>query len=182
MYYEPATQTVYDSIQDFRVTHLHTSFGQLDSESERNQFGLFTVKQNPPAFDSEFNMISPNGIVEVNGEYEMSYVITPRNMTDEERDARLLGRFTRALNEHMDTTAQQRRYDNRITCSLRAGYPSIFQQEGLAFATWMDACNATAYQIWAQVKAGQRPVPESVEAFIALLPAMEWPPSPIPQA
>lgn len=180
MYYEPTTQTVFDTIQDFRVVHLHTSYGLLDSEEERNACGLFTVKQQPPAFDTEFNTIAENGIVEVNGLYEMTYVITPRVMTDEERDARLLGRFTRALTEHMDNVAQQRRYDSRITCSLRAGYPSIFQQEGLVFATWMDACNAMAYQTWAEVKAGQRAVPESIEAFLALLPVIEWPPSPIP--
>ena len=83
--------------------------------------------------------------------------------------------FDAALVAHMDATARQRRYDNRLTCALRAGYPGPFQSEGIAFAGWMDQCNALAYQLLAEVVAGTRPLPESPQALIDLLPVMIWP-------
>lgn len=83
--------------------------------------------------------------------------------------------FDAALVAHLDATARERRYDNRITCALRAGYPGPFQAEGIAFASWMDQCNALAYQLLAEVVAGTRPMPDSPQALIDLMPAMEWP-------
>ena len=83
--------------------------------------------------------------------------------------------FDAALVAHLDATARERRYDNRITCALRAGYPGPFQAEGIAFAAWMDQCNALAYQLLAEVVAGTRPMPDSPQALIDLMPVMIWP-------
>lgn len=93
--------------------------------------------------------------------------------------AALESSLTDALNEHLNAVAGQRRYDNRFTCSLRAGYSGAFQAEGQAFAAWMDACNMAAYGIMAQCKLGLRPVPTESE-LIEEMPVMVWPPSPIP--
>ncbi len=38
--------------------------------------------------------------------------------------------FDAALTAHLDATAQAKRYDNRITCMVRAGFPGPFQAEG----------------------------------------------------
>jgi hypothetical protein len=83
--------------------------------------------------------------------------------------------FDRALTAHLDATAQARRYDNRITCMVRAGFPGPFQAEGVAFATWCDTCNSVAYELMAEVQAGVRPLPETTQALIDMLPVMEWP-------
>ena len=83
--------------------------------------------------------------------------------------------FDAALTRHLDATAQARRYDSRITCTLRAGYPGPFQAEGQAFALWMDACNLAAYTLLAEVQAGTRPLPENTQALIEALPPMVWP-------
>lgn len=83
--------------------------------------------------------------------------------------------FDAALVAHLDATARERRYDNRVTCALRAGYPGPFQAEGIAFAAWMDQCNALAYNLLAEVVAGTRPMPDSPQALIDLMPAMVWP-------
>ncbi len=79
------------------------------------------------------------------------------------------------MTQLFDTTAQARNYDSRITCALRAGYPGPFHDEGVAFATWMDAQNALAYTILAEVQKGNRAMPASVEAALALLEPMVWP-------
>ena len=83
--------------------------------------------------------------------------------------------FDAALVAHLDATARERRYDNRVTCALRAGYPGPFQAEGIAFAGWMDQCNALAYNLLAEVVAGTRPLPENPQALIDLMPPMVWP-------
>jgi len=80
-----------------------------------------------------------------------------------------------ALTAYFDSVAQSKRYDNRVTCALRAGYVGPFQAEGLAFAQWMDACNALGYQLLAEVQATTRPMPDTLADALALLPAMVWP-------
>ena len=85
-----------------------------------------------------------------------------------------LAQYTAGLDTHMDSIARTRRYDNRLSCSLRAGYAGPFQAEGLAFALWMDSCNVLGYQILAEVQAGTRAMP-TIEEFLQLLPAMVWP-------
>lgn len=74
-----------------------------------------------------------------------------------------------------DSTAQSKHYDNRITCALRAGYPGPFHDEGVAFATWMDNCNAQGYAMLAQVQAGTMAMPATVADALALLDPMVWP-------
>lgn len=85
-----------------------------------------------------------------------------------------LADYIAAMEGHYDATAQAHRYDNRITCALRAGYPGPFQAEGTAFAVWMDTCNAQGYQIMAEVDAGTRPQP-TLDELLALLPVLVWP-------
>lgn len=92
-----------------------------------------------------------------------------------ESDSALIASFDSALTEHLDSVAKEKRYDNRITCALRAGYQGPFQAEGQAFASWMDTCNALAYQIMSDVQSGKRIVPASAEAFLSEFPEMVWP-------
>lgn len=181
MYYEPSSEKFYNTVYDFRVDHRNTSYGELESEEERNAHGLYTLYQPLPEYDQELQEIVPDGVEFRDGQYYRKYLVQAKNLTAEDYAAVMLKRFTEALNKHLDDVAKQRRYDNRITCSLRAGYPGVFQAEGIAFAMWMDACNAAAYQIWADVRNGVRPIPVSIAAFLAELPTMEWPPSVIPQ-
>lgn len=83
--------------------------------------------------------------------------------------------FDAALTAHLDATAQQRRWESRITLAVRAGYPNAWQAEAIAFGTWMDTCNAMAYTLLAEVQAGTRPLPATTQALIDTLPAMVWP-------
>lgn len=86
----------------------------------------------------------------------------------------IIKQFDEALTAHLDKAAQSKRYDNRITCALRAGYMGPFQAEGQAFASWMDACNYQAYQVMSEVLSGTRNMP-TVQEFIDSLPEMVWP-------
>lgn len=181
MYYEPLSQKTYSSVYEFRLEHCDTSYGELQSEEERNIHGLYTLYQVMPLYDPDLQDAVDDGVEFRDNQYYRKFRVEQKNLSPEQYAAIMLNRFTTALNKHLDDVAKQRRYDSRVTCSLRAGYPGPFQAEGIAFATWMDACNAAAYQIWADVRNGVRTIPESVEAFIAELPVIEWPPSVIPQ-
>lgn len=86
----------------------------------------------------------------------------------------VIANLDRKLVAHMHERAAERRYDSIHTAALRAGYPGPFNAEGVAYATWMDACNAAAYQIMADVQSGQRAIP-SAAALIAEMPDLELP-------
>ena len=75
---------------------------------------------------------------------------------------------------YIDSVAQAKGYDSRITAALRAGYSNPWQAEGAAFGAWMDGCYTHCYQVETDVRAGLRPIPTLAE-IIAELPAMEWP-------
>ena len=79
-----------------------------------------------------------------------------------------------AVDKHIDTVAQAKGYDSRITAALRAGYENPWQVEGIAFGTWMDACYTYCYQVQQEVIAGTRPVP-TIQELISELPTMIWP-------
>ena len=82
--------------------------------------------------------------------------------------------YDRALTAHLDAEAQTHRYEDRISCSVRAGYVGPFQAEGIAFAQWMDACNVVGYTMLADFQAGNIPQPTIAE-MLAALPVMVWP-------
>lgn len=104
---------------------------------------------------------------------EAPYVIySPR--PPEEVTASLIRIYERELDDHMDRVAQQYRYDTRFTFALRAGYTGPYQDEGVAFASWMDQCNAQAYALLDQVLSQQVPLP-TIEEFIASLPTFTMP-------
>lgn len=94
----------------------------------------------------------------------------PEPLTVEQRIAALL----RHVDAHLNAGAATRRYDSIVTASLRAGYPGPFHDEGVAFATWMDATYARCYEILAQWEAGEIAEPTAAE-LIAMLPALGLP-------
>jgi hypothetical protein len=93
----------------------------------------------------------------------------PTPKTNEE----IIAELTSALEAHYDAIARERRYDNRFTCALRAGYTGPFQAEGIAFAQWMDTCNAYGHQVMNDCLSGTRVIPTAAE-LIAELPLMVW--------
>lgn len=82
--------------------------------------------------------------------------------------------YTAALDAHLESTVKSRGFDNRVTCTMRAGYPGPFQADGAAFGQWMDACYLAGRKVMADVMAGTRQIP-TTEAFLAELPPMVWP-------
>lgn len=85
--------------------------------------------------------------------------------------------YRRAIQAHVDKTANQRGYDSGVTCASYVGSTNeAWSEEALAFVAWRDAVWAHAYAELAKVEGGQREQPTIAE-IIDELPAMTWPAS-----
>ena len=83
--------------------------------------------------------------------------------------AEIIAQYESALDNHLDSVAQQYRYQDRFSFATRAGYVGHYQSEAIAFAQWMDSCNVQAFALLESVIAGEIEMP-SIEAFIGSLP------------
>lgn len=83
--------------------------------------------------------------------------------------------LTAAVQKHLDTTAQQRGYDNIVSaCSYAASTHTKYGPEGRACLAWREVCWDYCYQVLADVQAGIRAIPTTA-GLVAELPAMVWP-------
>lgn len=174
MFYYVMTGATFDSVADFQKNFKHTSFGDLSTEAGRIAMGLYTVHPQIPEYDPELQTVVPESVGFKDGKATQTYRVEQLPLSPEETIGILVRRYDAALTAHLDKVAAERRYDNRITCSLRAGYPGPYQAEGIAFATWMDTCLYAAYELLQKIQAGTAAIP-TVEEFIASLPVLQWP-------
>ena len=79
-----------------------------------------------------------------------------------------------AIDAYIDSVAQAKGYDSRITAALRAGYENPWQAEGIVFGQWMDSVYAYCQQVQVDALAGNRTIP-TAEELIAELPEIIWP-------
>lgn len=97
--------------------------------------------------------------------------------TPEEFIARREGEIVGMVQELIDSTAQQKRYDTGESCCSYVGDPDEeFNADAVAFQAWRGRCWRTCYNILNSVTAGTVP-PEDVtdEYVLERLPVMEWP-------
>lgn len=120
----------------------------------------------PPEVDA-LHITKQGSPVEVEGEWFEGWEIVEKSPSEVEAEYMLY------LEDYYDSVAQSKRYDNRFSFAIRAGYPSPFQQEAQTFASWMDNCNHQAYQILQAVLQGLRDIP-SKEELLQELPQIVW--------
>lgn len=177
MYIDKRTGNYPVTEQQIRLANPNTSFGVpfYPPEDYAVVFPVPRPEHNP--ITQVVKEVQP--VLTDKGHYEQRYVVEAlpddviaKNQADVLEQK--LKAFDTALTNLFDSTAQSRRYDNRISCMVRAGFPGPFQAEAIEFANWVDACNVFAYTVLAEVQAGVRPEPKSVEEFINLLPKIKW--------
>lgn len=84
--------------------------------------------------------------------------------------------FTAAVQNHLDLAAREWGYDSIISlCSYAADPNPVYSGEALAAVSWRGRVWQHCYDQLELIKTGQREEPESVESFIAELPAIERP-------
>lgn len=97
--------------------------------------------------------------------------------TPEEYIARRESEIVGMVQELIDSTANQKRYDTGESCCSYVGDPDEeFNADAVAFQAWRGRCWRTCYNILNSVKAGTV-APEDVtdEYVLDRLPVMEWP-------
>lgn len=97
-------------------------------------------------------------------------------LSPEEQEAQLKARFTAVVQEHMDTQAKAKGYDNLLSAVSYADEPEEpkYQQEGLAFRKWRSQVWRACYAKEARVKEGLDPIPTDAN-LIAELPPLVLP-------
>ena len=150
--------------------------------SEEPADGYETVLPTQPPLTGRLEKAVPGTPELIDGMWQQTWRIEP--LTDAEvaqvveaervNASHEVVRYNSVLEAHYDSTAQTKRYDNRLTCALRAGYPGPYQKEASAFALWMDTCNVLTYKTLADVVAGLVNKPSEGE-LISSLPLMVWP-------
>jgi len=105
----------------------------------------------------------------------------PRYRLDEVADpappALTPGDFQTAIDRHIEAVAAQRSYSSEVSlASYVASSIPQWQAEAMAFVEWRDAVWVYALAELAKVQGGQRETPATTAAFVAELPAIEWPP------
>ncbi len=91
---------------------------------------------------------------------------------DNEKLTKQVQDINNAIQNHLDTKAQEFKYDNMMSARSYAGYTNPFQAEAQALATWCADCWATAGTIQADVEAGNRAMP-TVDEVLAELPVYQ---------
>lgn len=100
-------------------------------------------------------------------------------LTAARAQANIINKFTDAIQQRLDDFARTRNYDGILSaCTYVTSTVPKFAAEGQYCVQARDATWATAYQILAQVQAGQRPMPATVADIEADLPALQWPEEP----
>lgn len=83
--------------------------------------------------------------------------------------------FRRAIQAHIDATAQARGYDSGVTCASYVGSTiPAWAAEAAAFVAWRDAVWAYAHGELAKVEIGERVQP-AVPEIMRELPSTDWP-------
>jgi hypothetical protein len=101
----------------------------------------------------------------------------PAEETRDEMIARRQAEIVNMVQNLIDETAQQKRYDDGLSCVSYVGDPDEeFNADAVAFQSWRGHCWRTCYNILNSVKAGTV-APEDVtdQYVIERLPVMEWP-------
>ena len=80
--------------------------------------------------------------------------------------------LTSAVQNHLDSAAKAKGYDNILSACSYAYSASAFGDEGRAFVIWRDAVWAYCYQVLADVEAGGRTIP-TPEELTTELPNLE---------
>lgn len=112
--------------------------------------------------------------------YAGVYYIKGHEKPAETRDEYIARRETEIVSmvqELIDSTANQKRYDTGESCCSYVGDPDEeFNADAVAFQAWRGRCWRTCYNILNSVKAGTV-APEDVtdEYVLERLPVMEWP-------
>lgn len=114
----------------------------------------------------DMTISNPSVVIEETGEI-MPYIEPP---SPEEIKKRRISRVERAVQRMLDDKAREYGYDNILSACSYAGCDNHFMAEGQAFTMWRGAVWKYCYDQLADIEAGNRSEPASIEEFLSELP------------
>jgi len=163
------------SKRQFLQDNPDTSFPKDISDDLLAAWSVYPVRSaDDPTFDElTQKLVNPEFPEFINDEWVYTKQVV--DLTNEEIIAakqRTLQRYTQAVQNHLDTTAQDMGYDGILSlCSYATSTHAKFSVEGQAGVQWRDACWDYTSQVLADVENGVRPMP-TIDELIAELPVM----------
>lgn len=168
-FYEPSTGRTFATVGDIRLAYPHTSFGELDTEDERNAFGLYRILDVRPEHDARTQVLVEIEPAVIDGMLHRQWRVDPAPVEH------VIASVQAAVQKRLDDFARTRNYDGILSAATYATSSVLkFAAEGQYAVQARDASWAACYQVMADVQAGRRSMP-SVEQVLAELPALEWP-------
>lgn len=115
-------------------------------------------------------------VIQIEGRWELRDVVDPLPTPEPEPSPEeIAAGFTAAIQMRLDNFARTRNYDGILSaCTYATSTVPKFQAEAQTCVNLRDATWAAAYEILAQVQAGQRPMPATIEDIEDDLPALAW--------
>jgi hypothetical protein len=146
----------------------------INDEKTAVENGFYPLSMSQPEYNKLTQRVVDKGTVIDNGVAYVDWEITPLSL--ETMKVNLVNQFNSDAVKYMDKVAQAKGYDNRIACSMRAGFDGPFKAEGQAFAIWMDTCFATMYLVMERAEKGEIPIPTTFNELLQHLPTPPWNP------
>jgi hypothetical protein len=149
------------TLHEIRRLHPNVS---IPADADLSSLGYTTLISTPKPGPDPWHTVTPG--IPLNG-YE-TWVQVP------DTSEKIVGILEKELERFLDSTAKIKKYDSRITCAMRAGYPGVYQEECQAFSIWMDECYRSSYTLFEDILSGAI-TPPTKEDYISNLPPFTWP-------
>lgn len=137
MYYEPSSGREFASTYAFRLAYPDTSFGDLDTEAERNAVGLFTLGEHAPAYNPFTHRLEPAGVVQQGGAWVRGWNIVQHD-ADTLR-ANLLAQLTGEYERRMQIIAAAYPPAERESWPVQTSEARALLADAQALTPWIDA-------------------------------------------
>ena len=166
------------SIGMLRRDNPSTSFPRNPPAALLAEWGVYLVQATEPPAHDPITESATEGTPElVEGQWRQTWVITEASAEEiEARQTAMVNMFRAAVQSHIDAIAQSRQYDSGVSLASYRNDPNqAWADEAAAFIAWRSDVWEFVFGWLADVQAGTQDPPESVDALIDAIPAMEWP-------
>ena len=165
------------SVRQLKTDNANVSFPNQTSEELLAEWGVYSVTiAEDPTYDKVTHKIVVDSTPSlVDGVWTINKTVV--EMTAEEKELykqKIIQSYSEAVQEHLDTEAQTKLYDNIMSACSYASGTGTYAAEGQAALTWRIAVWEYVEQVLADVEAETRTLP-TVPELIAELPVMTWP-------
>lgn len=148
------------------------------TDEEISPFGYAILNEpNEHPFPGEYEVLVESTPVEIDGKWFKQYVIIPLPENEIE-NIKVASKHQLLIDvqQHLDKTAQVRKYDSMLSlCTYATSTNAAFQAEAQAGVQWRDDVWTKVYSILDEIDSGVRPASTTFDDIANELPVLIWP-------